>query len=271
MFAEEIRRAVEVAPRERLSAVAALMWRAFGEGQVSEAEAEALSGLIETRQLSEGTCSSGQRSDAAETNDEAAGPSEWRAKSKSRRGSRPRTDASMGRRRRWAASGQLPPALAAQFTLAEQAVLALVATETVQRKDCRLAIGHLAAVAGVAETTVRNAIRQAKKLGLVTVEERRVTRFRNQTNVVRIISAEWTSWLRLARKSASPFATRDTDRSPARGGGCKFAERTNTHVLHPVNSAPLKPRKGCRKRANDPVDTTSRGTRELGRTGRAMR
>ena len=42
-------------------------------------------------------------------------------------GSRPRTDTSMERRRRWAASGRLPPALAARFTLAEQAVLAMVA------------------------------------------------------------------------------------------------------------------------------------------------
>lgn len=271
MFAEEIRRAVEAASRERLPVVAALMWGAFEQGQVSEAEAEALSGLIEARQLSGTICSSGQNSDAAETNDEAARPSERRARPKSRRGSRPRTDASMGRRRRWAASGRLPPALAAQFTLAEQAVLALVAAETVQHKDCRLAIGHLAAIAGVAETTVRNAIREARKLGMVTVEERRVTHFRNQTNVVRIISTEWTSWLRLARKSASPSAARDADRSSARGGGCKSAKCTNTHVLHPVNSAPLKPRKGCRKRANDPVDTTSRGTPQLGRTGRAMR
>ena len=115
-------------------------------------------------------------------------------------GSRPRTDASMERRRRWAASGRLPPGLAARFTLAEQAVLSLVAAETVRRKDCRLAVGHLAAIAGVAETTVRNAIREAVKLGLVTVEERRVTGFRNDTNVVRIASPEWTAWLRLARQ-----------------------------------------------------------------------
>lgn len=32
----------------------------------------------------------------------------------------------MKRRRRWVASGRLPPMIAAQFTLAEQAVLALV-------------------------------------------------------------------------------------------------------------------------------------------------
>ncbi|WP_313899101.1 hypothetical protein [Methylobacterium sp. E-041] len=47
---------------------------------------------------------------------------------------------------------------------------------------------------------MRNAIHEAKKLGLVMMEERRVMRYRNQTNVVRIISAEWMSWLRLTRK-----------------------------------------------------------------------
>ncbi len=46
-----------------------------------------------------------------------------------RSGSRPRTDASMERRRSWAASGRMPPRLACRFTLAEQAVLAVVASE----------------------------------------------------------------------------------------------------------------------------------------------
>ena len=137
-------------------------------------------------------------------------------------GSRPRTDASLERRRRWAASGRLPPGLAARFTLAEQAVLALIAAETVRRKDCRLAVGHLAAIVGVAETTVRNAIREARKLGLMTVEERRLTGFRNDTNIIRIVSPEWTAWLRLARRGGV---------SSALGGGCKSPKRTPTEVL----------------------------------------
>ncbi|WP_313899107.1 hypothetical protein [Methylobacterium sp. E-041] len=99
----------------------------------------------------------------------------------------------MERRRRWAVFGRLPPGLAVRFTLAEQSVLPLVAAETVRRKDCRLAVGHLAAITGVAKPTVRNAIREAKKLGLVSVEERRVTGFRNDINVVRIVSVEWTA------------------------------------------------------------------------------
>ena len=94
---------------------------------------------------------------------------------------------------------RLPPGLAARFTLAEQAVLALVAAETVRRKDCRLSIENMAAVAACAETTVKNAIREARQLGLLTVEERQITGFRNDTNIVRIVSPEWLAWLRLAR------------------------------------------------------------------------
>ena len=113
----------------------------------------------------------------------------------------------------WAASGRLPPGLAARFTLAEQGVLALVAAEVVRRKDCRLAVGHLAAIVDVAETTVRNAIREARKLGLLTVEERQITGFRNDTNVLRVVSPEWLAWLRVTwmRNTAWP--------TPAQGEG----------------------------------------------------
>ena len=209
-YAIELRRQAEVAPRAALPAVTAALWRAFGDGRVTEAEAESLSALIEARKV-------------ASTNLGGGTPLPDRLGAARRAvGSRPRSDASTERRRRWAASGRLPPGLAARFTLAEQAVLSLLAAETARRGDCRLAVGHLAALVGVAETTVRNAIREARKLGLLTVEERRLTGFRNDTNVVRIVSAEWMAWLRLARAGGRPSAEE--------GGGCKFPKRTPTQV-----------------------------------------
>ena len=166
----------------------------------------------------------------------------------------------MERRRRWAASGRLPPGLAARFTLAEAAVLALVAAETARRGDCRLAVGHIAAIVGVSETTVRNAIREARKLGLVTVEDRPVTGFRNLPNIVRIVSAEWTAWLRLTRKGSIP-----------QGGGCKSANRTPTEVLDLGESRKTEPKKGCRQAAGD-LDRSDRARiRAGGGGGRAMR
>ena len=128
-------------------------------------------------------------------------------------GSRPRTAASMERRRSWAAAGRLPPALAARFTLAEVAALAVIAFEAAKGGACTLTVGHIAALAGVSETTVRNALREARGLGLLTIEERRLTAWRNAPNVVRLVSREWQAWLRL--------------RAP-RGGGCKLANPTPT-------------------------------------------
>ena len=240
-YADAIRRQAEDAPRSALPAVTAALWRAFGEGHVTEAEAEALSVLIERRQMSdfEHVLERGANPGGTTRLGDAA---QDRQNSLRRTvGSRPRTDASMERRRRWAASGRLPPGLAARFTLAEQAVLSLIAAETARRSDCQLSVPHMAALAGVAETTVRNAIREAKKLGLLTVEERRLTGFRNDTNVVRIISPEWTAWLRLARKGATRFGDRP---SLAQGGGCKSANRTPTKVLNPGKTGTSRPAPG---------------------------
>ena len=232
MFANEIRRAAEAAPRVKLPEVAALLWRAYGDGQVTEAEAEALSVLIDSRKQSAATNAQEPSANAAGTLDKPLG-SPRRALA----GSKPRTDASMERRRRWAASGRLPPAIAARFTLAEQAVLSRVAAETARRGDCRLAVGHLAALVGVAETTVRNAVREARKLGLVTVEERRATGWRNDTNIVRIVSAEWTAWLRLARRGGFPGRHDSLRPTLVKGGGCKSADPTPTEGSNPVNPA----------------------------------
>ncbi|MDQ0547460.1 DNA-binding transcriptional regulator YhcF (GntR family) [Methylobacterium brachiatum] len=250
----------------------ALLWRAYGEGKVTEAEAEALSGLIEAR--TDAPAARRYSLAAPAASDPSNGPTaQERARSaRSFVGSRPRSDTSLERRRRWAASGRLPPGLAARFTLAEQAVLALVATETSKRGDCRLAVGHLAAIAGVAETTVRNALREAKRLGLVTVEERRVTGFRNDTNVVRIVSPEWQAWMRLARKPVREIlGAKDNRAAPSGGGGCKSAKRTNTGVLILSESGTTEPSKGCREAAGD-LDRSDRTRIRAGRgTGRAMR
>jgi hypothetical protein len=207
MFADELRRSVEAASRSRLPDVATVMWRAYGAGQISEAEAEALSALIEARKALPATPAAPRRPV----------------------GSRPRSDASMERRRRWAASGRLPPAIAARFTLAETAVLAIVSAETARRGDCRLYVDHIAAVAGVSRSTVKTAIRQARTLGLITVEERPQTAFRNLSNVVRIVSKEWTAWLRLARSG---------------GIGVKSSTSTNTEALELRGKRPAEAQKG---------------------------
>ena len=186
-------------------------------------------------------------------------------------GSRPRADASMERRRRWAASGRLPPGLAARFTLAEQAVLALVAAETARRKDCRLSIEGMAAVTGVCRSTVKNAVREARRLGLLTVEERQITGFRNDTNVLRIVSAEWLAWLRLARRGDPLPNRRGQAASSPQGGGVKSATSTSTEVLTLLESRKTEASKGCRRAAGDLERSARPGIRAGGGAGRAMR
>ena len=189
-FCEEIRRAVMASPRMKLPEIRSAMYKAFTAGQITEAEAEELDSLI---------------------NAKAAIPA-TEAPARRRVGSRPRSSASMERRRSWAAAGRLPPALAARFTLGETAVLAVIASEMMKRGACTLAIGHIAALAGVCATTVKNALRAAHGLGLIRIEERRLTAWRNLPNLVTITSPEWLSWLRIGPK----------------GGGGKFVPGTHT-------------------------------------------
>jgi hypothetical protein len=145
-------------------------------GQSTEAEAEELDTLINAKAAVPATEKPVQR----------------------RVGSRPRfPSASMERRRSWAAAGRLPPALAARFTLAEQAVLAVVVVQVSKRGRCGLTVAHLAALAGVSESTVRNALREAETLGLVGINRRRRSPWINYPNDVQILSKEWLSWLRL--------------------------------------------------------------------------
>src|SRR5215204_6728451 len=106
----------------------------------------------------------------------------------------------MERRRRWAASGALPPAIAARFTLAEVAVLAVVAAEHLKHGRCTLILDHIAALAGVGRSTVKRALRAAQGLGLVRIEERRLSAWRNAPNVVTIMSPEWSTWLRMRQR-----------------------------------------------------------------------
>lgn len=172
MNAVQIREAVRAAPIHELDALLKAMWRDYGIGLVTDAEAEEVQGLIEARRAAPRRRPAGK-------------------------GSRPRSPESLERRRRLAAAGCLPPSVAQRFTQAETAVLVVIVHEVERAGDCRLTIPHLAALAGVGRTVVKSALRQAKALGLISVEERRVTKNRNDPNIVRIISAEWLAWIAL--------------------------------------------------------------------------
>ncbi|MCJ2116700.1 hypothetical protein MKK65_08980 [Methylobacterium sp. J-001] len=201
---EEMRRAVEATAPDRLGEVAAAVWKAYGAGGLTDAEAEQLDGLLAARRRvaqAMPTRALTLAAACAQVVPAATPPQQGErtalVRAHHRTGSRPRSPESMGRRRRWAASGYVPPKLAAGFTAGEQAVLAVVGKEIATKGRCTLAVGHIAALAGVSATTVRRAMRQATLVGLVAIEARRVTRFRNDTNRITMASHEWAAWLRL--------------------------------------------------------------------------
>ncbi len=196
MFADDIRRALQGTPRGRLAELAAAVWKGFACGAVSEEEAQALAEAIQARKAIP-----------------AAPPQPRRV------GSRPRAPESLERRRRWVASGWMPPQLACRFTAGEAAVLAVVASQAAKHGRCDLALDHIAALAGVGRTTVRNALGEARRLSLLTVEVRRLRAFRNDTNVVRIASPEWQSWLSMRRSA------------PGQGVGANQRAPRDTHIF----------------------------------------
>ena len=191
MFAEQIRRAIAASPREKLAGLSSAVWKAYAAGVIGEDDAQGLAEAVEARKAVPAT-----------------------APARRRVGSRPRSPESMERRRRWVASGLMPPQIAAGFTMGEGAALAVVASQVAKTGACKLTLGHIAALAGVCKTTVRNALRQAQTLGLVTVEEWRLSAWRSAPNTVKIVSAEWSAWLRIGRRStkqrASYAGTRET-------------------------------------------------------------
>lgn len=114
-------------------------------------------------------------------------------------------------RRRWAASGWIPPNLAVHFTQAEQAVLGVIAWRVSEQGLCDWPHEKIASLAGVSKTTARNAVRLARKLGLVSVEARPVNPFHHEANVVRIIAKDWGAWVRFrTRKGVNRFSPLNT-------------------------------------------------------------
>src|SRR5213079_2316262 len=102
--------------------------------------------------------------------------------------------------------GPMPPALACKFTVSELAVLRIIGDEVRQHGQCDRCVDEMAARAGVCRRMNQNALREAARLGLMTIEERRREGRRNLPNVVRIVSKEWTSWLARGGRSSRPEA-----------------------------------------------------------------
>ena len=198
MHSQSLMAVIDATAVSNLDEVAKLVWRSLSLNVISDAEAEKLSLALDAK----------RHASAARTTVRPLPPTLGKRR---RRPSQPRrSEASIQRRRRWSSSGAVPSSIAMNFTTGEAAVLSVVARQVQRCGHCVMFMDQIAAIAGVGRTTVRNAFRQAQTLGLLTVEERRISGNRNLSNRVKIISKEWLLWLGFSRR-----------------GGCKKSETTS--------------------------------------------
>jgi hypothetical protein len=105
-------------------------------------------------------------------------------------------EASRRRRLMLSQDGAMPPHMRA-YTTGEAAVLTVIAGEVKRQGICDWPIDKIAALAGVCRTTAQNAMREARRRGHISVERRPVKGRKSDTNIVRIISREWITWIKL--------------------------------------------------------------------------
>lgn len=210
MFAEQLNTAIASASLNTLDQLARTLWQGFAAGAIADVQAQHLAELIEVRRR------------AARIEHKPVGIPVGRTSIfPPRRIQRsPDRARSIERRRTLAASGVMPSTLACRFTTGELAVLRIIADAVRDHGQCVLPIDAIAARAGVCRTTAQNALRQAARQGLLTIQERRRQGRRNAPNIVRIISREWLSWIKRGTgfKKNSPTDIPVANRGKTRAG-----------------------------------------------------
>src|SRR3954466_5253791 len=150
----------------RLDHLSRSIWQGLAAGAVADDDAQALAERLHTRR-------SLLRGEVKPVGIPPGRPSIFPPRRLQRAPQRP---VAIARRRHLAASGPMPPALACKFTVSELAVLRIIGDEVRQHGQCDRCVDEIAARAGVCRRMVQNAIREAARLGLLTVEELRPRR-----------------------------------------------------------------------------------------------
>lgn len=221
MFAEQLTTAIAGASLNGLDQLARTIWQGHATGAIDDDQAQLLAETIEARRA------------AARAARKPVGIPIGRATMfPPRRVQRsPDRARSIERRRTLAASGPMPSHLACRFTTSELAVLRIVADAVRDNGQCILPVDAIAARAGVCRTTAQNAIRQAAREGLLTVQERRREGRRNAPNIVRIISREWQAWIKRGSgfkiKCPTDISVADRWKSAPDGSGANLRHPTH--------------------------------------------
>ncbi len=202
MFYDVLAKAIETAGQNRLDECFHQVSRALGAGGLGEDQAQQLFSAIHLRRRSGPAYSL-----AAST------PTPGRSyiqRSPEQRS--PDRRASLLRRRQHAATGPLPPNLAAGFTTGELAALKIVADECLAHGACDLSKNEIGARAGVCKTVVKRALKLAEvRLTMISVLRRPRSGRKHLTSIIRIIRAEWLTWLDKGNRRA--YAIKACDRA----------------------------------------------------------
>jgi hypothetical protein len=180
---------------DKLDIIARAVWHHWGKGEIADSDAEFLSGACDKRRPL------GRRHSMVPgvVTAKPVGKLAGRLGSifPRRRPQRsPDRQASRDRQRVLGGAGHLPPQVRQHYTQGERAVLYVISTEVKRTGICDWPIAKIAAMAGVCRTTAQNAMREAQRLAHIIVEPRPVPGRKNLTNVVTIISREWSAWLK---------------------------------------------------------------------------
>lgn len=187
MFAAQLESAVLGADLHQLDHLARELWKAYNAGAIGEDDAQRLAELIHDRR---GVTRGFQRP-------EGVAPRRCSIFKPRRLQRPPQRAKAIERRRVLAASGPLPPRLAAKFTTGAMAVLRVIADATRGNGgQCLKSVAEIAARAGVCHRLAQYAIRLAEREGLLTVQGRPQRGLPNLVNIVRIVCADWLAWVK---------------------------------------------------------------------------
>lgn len=228
MLFEDMAEMIGRAHGAALDAVTRALWAAVATGQISDEDAGRLSTAIEARRALGKVVGSLKTFQPPTLASKPQRP--------------PERSVAIERRRRLATSGVMPPALCARFTTGELAVLRIVVDEFTARQVCAICIDAIAARAGVSRTLVKGALKQARRLGMLKVRERRRTGAKSLPNVVTVVDREWLAWIKRGAAQQKPTpagigvrnsTTTDT-RGLREGRGSRLSRRIEpkSHVGH---------------------------------------
>jgi hypothetical protein len=195
MFLHALAGAIDAAHPKQFDYLSRQLWQAHAAGHIPDQDAQALAERLHGRRGDSGVAQ-GALFRLASSQAPAKGQNAPRAFLRAPESKSPDRRRSIERRRRLAASGPMPPTLACQYTVGELAVLRIVGDEIHAKGTCDRSLAEIAARAGVCRKLAQLTLRMAARDGLIAVERRPRPGRKNLTNIVRIISQAWLTWLR---------------------------------------------------------------------------